>query len=84
HNADMLQCPLLLFIGGAYEGSVFHESHSDFIAVLEKLKKPYKYETIPNGGHNFVLYRDSLPAKLAWKSQMAFLKANYPPLKTGK
>ncbi|MBQ9366308.1 MAG: prolyl oligopeptidase family serine peptidase [Victivallales bacterium] len=84
HNADMLQCPLLLFIGGAYEGSVFHESHSDFTAVLDKLKKPYKYETIPNGGHNFVLYRDSLPAKLAWKSQMAFLEANYPPLKTGK
>ncbi len=84
HNAEMIQCPLLLFIGGAYQGSVFHQSHDDFILVLEKLHKKYKYETIPNGGHNFVLYRDSLPARLAWKSQMAFLEAHYPPLKSGK
>ena len=84
HNAEMIQCPLLLFIGGAYQGSVFHQSHEDLLLVLDKLHKKYKYETIQNGGHNFVLYRDSLPAQLAWKSQMAFLEVHYPPLKSGK
>ncbi|MBQ6473197.1 MAG: prolyl oligopeptidase family serine peptidase [Victivallales bacterium] len=78
-NADMLQCPLLLFIGGAYEGSVFHRSHDDLCLALRRLGKAFHYEVVPRGGHNFVLYTDSQPAKRALAQQTEFLKRHYPP-----
>ncbi len=79
-NANMLQCPMLLFMGGAYEGSVFHLSHDDFRKVLDKLGKSYVYDLIPNGVHNTVLYTESEPARYALKKQQAFLKRHFPPL----
>ncbi len=78
-NAGLLRCPLLLFIGGAYEGSVFHQSHQDFTAALDRLGHPYRYEVIPEGGHNFILYDDEKPARTALKAQLAFLAKHYPP-----
>jgi len=80
-HADMLEAPLLLFIGGTYEGSVFHLSHQDFIAELKRLGKDYQYEIMEGGGHNFVLYEESEPAKKALKMQMEFLKKHYPASK---
>ena len=80
-NAAMLKSPLLLFMGGAYSGSVFHKSHDDFTAELDRLGKKYKYHLIPNGDHNFVLRTDSRPAKIALQLQTAFLNTNFPPLK---
>lgn len=79
HNADMLECNMLLFMGADYKGSVFHESHDDFCAVLDKLKKKYRYVLIPDGDHNAVLRTESQPAKYAWKVQTEFLAENYPP-----
>jgi hypothetical protein len=81
HHADLIHCPLLLFIGGAYAGSVFHRSHQDFIANLRKYHKPYIYDVVPGGGHNFVLYYDSTPAKYAYRKHMAFLRKYLPPAK---
>ncbi len=80
-NAAMLKSPLLLFMGGAYSGSVFHKSHDDFTAELDRLGKKYKYHLIPNGDHNFVLRTDSTPAKIALQLQTAFLNTNFPPLR---
>lgn len=80
-NAEHLQCPLLLFMGGAYDGSVFHLSHDDLRARLDLLHKKYQYVLIPNGGHNTVLYPDSKPALFARKLHDAFLNKNYPPAK---
>ena len=85
HNADKLHCPVQMFIGGAYEGSVFHQSHDDLIAQLKKHKKTYTYEVVPGGGHNFVLWFTEKPAKYAYAKHMAFLKKHVPPVKpTGK
>jgi dienelactone hydrolase len=81
HNAEKLHCPLLLFIGGAYEGSVFHQSHEDFIAQLKKYDKPYIYDVVPGGGHNFVLYYEDEPARYAYAKHMEFLAKHLPPVK---
>ena len=80
HNAEKLHCPLLLFIGGAYEGSVFHQSHEDFIAQLKKYDKPYIYDVVPGGGHNFVLYYEDEPARYAYAKHMEFLAKHLPPV----
>ena len=80
-NASMMQSPLLLFMGGAYKGSVFHKSHDDFTAELTRLGKKFQYHLIPNGDHNFVLRTDSRPATLALQIQTAFLTKHFPPFK---
>ena len=80
HHANLIHCPLLLFIGGAYSGSVFHQSHDDFIARLKKYHKQYEYIVVPGGGHNFVLYYDSEAAKTSYGKHMAFLKKHLPPV----
>lgn len=80
HNAWRLQCPLLLFMGDAYDGSVFHLSHADLRRELDKHGKKYVYEPVPDGDHNFVLRIGSEPALYALKKQHAFLNTHYPPL----
>jgi dienelactone hydrolase len=79
HNAERINCPLLLFMGGAYDGSVFHQSHADLIAELRKYGKDFTYDLVPDGGHNFVLYYDSKPATYAYAVHMEFLKTRFPP-----
>ena len=81
HNAEKIHCPLLLFIGGGYEGSVFHQSHEDLVAELKKHRKPHTYDVVPDGGHNFVLYYESEPARYAYAKHMEFLKKHLPPVK---
>ena len=81
HNADRLHCPLLMFIGGAYQGSVFHKSHADLIERLRKNNRPYIYDIVEGGGHNFVLYTDSSQALYAYEQHMAFLRKHWPPMK---
>ncbi len=81
HHAEFVHCPLLLFIGGGYAGSVFHQSHEDFIARLKKYRKQFEYDVVPEGGHNFVLYYDSEPARYAYRKHMAFLKKHLPPVR---
>ena len=81
HNAEKLTAPLLMFIGGAYASSVFHQSHDDLILQLKKLGKSYAYHVMPDAGHNFVLYTTSKPALDALKIQTDFLAKHYPPVK---
>ncbi len=81
HHAERITGPLLMLIGGAYEGSVFHLSHQDFITQLKKFNKQYVYDVVPDGGHNFVLYYDSEPARYAYKKHMRFLHQHLPPAK---
>ncbi len=78
HNAVQLQAPLLLFMGGGYEGSVFHLSHADLTDELQRLKKSFHYLLVPNGDHNFVL-RDGPPARFALRRQQEFLNRTFPP-----
>jgi len=78
HNADKLEAHLLLFMGGAYDGSVFHQSHADLIKKLQESGKKFHYELVPNGDHNFVL-RDGAPARHALKIQQKFFAEYYPP-----
>lgn len=73
-----MAAPLLLFMGGDYEGSVFHLSHADFCQRLRVLGKTFRYEVIPRGDHNFVL-RDGEPARIALRHQIEFLQQYYPP-----
>jgi dipeptidyl aminopeptidase/acylaminoacyl peptidase len=80
HHADRINCPLLMFIGGAYEGSVFHLSHEDLIAQLEKYNNPYTYDVVPDGGHNFVLDYGSEAATYAYRKHMEFLRKHLPPV----
>lgn len=77
HNVDKIQARLLLFMGGAYGGSVFHQSHADLIEKLQKSGKQFHYELVPDGDHNFVL-RDGPPAKHALKIQQKFFAEFYP------
>lgn len=84
HNAERLKAPLLMFLGGAYNGSAYHYAHKDFVKQLRKYKKKFRLEIIPGGGHNFVLYFDRQPAKVAYKMQMAWLKRYHPPVSVGK
>ncbi|MBR0460246.1 MAG: prolyl oligopeptidase family serine peptidase [Victivallales bacterium] len=80
-NADLLQCPMLLFMGETYDGSVFHLSHEDLVAELKRLGKPYEYVLIPNGHHNTILYWESEAAQWARRRQDAFLAKHFPPKK---
>jgi dienelactone hydrolase len=80
HHADRLKAPVLLFMGGAYNGSVFHQSHDDLVARLQAAKKEFTYEIIPGGGHNFLLYPTEEPAQLAFKLQDEWLKRYLPPV----
>ena len=79
HNVGKVQAPMLLFIGGAYNGSVFHESHADLAKELRRLKKDFVYDIVPGGGHNFVLYCSSDPAQYAYKVQTEWLTKHHPP-----
>lgn len=79
HNARLLQCPLLLFMGGAYDGSVFHLSHDDLRRELDRLEKKYSYVLVPDGDHNFVLREGSTPALFALQKQHDFLQRHFPP-----
>lgn len=81
HNAWRLQCPLLLFMGDAYDGSVFHLSHDDLRQELDKHGKSYIYDLVPGGDHNFVLRIGSEPALYALEKQHAFLEKHFPPWK---
>lgn len=81
HNAQKLKAKLLFFIGGGYEGSVFHLSHDDLFQQLKKYNIPYTYKVMPNAGHNFVLYIDSEPARKALDIQNDFLDKHFPPFK---
>jgi len=78
HNVDKIQARLLLFMGGGYDGSVFHQSHDDLTAKLRQANKQFDYQIIPNGDHNFVL-RDGPPARQALKIQERFFAEYYPP-----
>lgn len=78
HRAEGLEAPLLLFIGGGYEGSVFHQSHEDLITRLKELKKPYEYVIEPEAGHNFVLYTESEAARDAQKKRLDFIQRHLP------
>ena len=80
HHAELINCPLLLFMGGDYAGSVFHLSHDDLLARLRRHGKTYDDDVVPGGGHNFVLYYESAPAKYAFPRHMAFLKKHLPPV----
>ncbi len=81
HHADRVKAPLLLMIGGAYNGSVFHESHTDLTKRLASAEKVFRYEIIPGGGHNFVLYPHEQPAQEAFALQDAWLAKYHPPRK---
>ncbi len=79
HHAEQLSSPLLMFIGGAYAGSVFHKSHDDLIVQLKRFEKPYEYHVVPEGGHNFVLYYSSAAARFAYAKHMKFLEKHLAP-----
>jgi len=79
HHADRLKAPVLLFIGGAYNGSVFHESHADLVARLKQFGRPHRYVIVPGGGHNFVLYANEPPARSAFPIQDRWLESYFPP-----
>lgn len=79
HHASRIQAPLLLLIGGAYNGSVFHQSHDDLVAALTAHKKTFRYVIVPGGGHNFVLDYRSDEARFAYGLQEAWLRQYFPP-----
>jgi dienelactone hydrolase len=79
HHADQLKAPVLLFIGGAYNGSVFHQSHADLVARLKQLGRTHRYVIVPGGGHNFVLYANEPPARAAFPIQDQWLETYFPP-----
>ncbi len=79
HHADHLQAPVLLFIGGAYSGSVFHQSHEDLVARLKQLGRRCRYVVVPGGDHNFVLYANDPPARAAFPIQDKWLETYFPP-----
>ncbi len=81
HQAEGIRGALLLFTGGAYNGSAYHYSHRQLVQKLRKLKKTFRYEIIPGGGHNFVLYPMQEPARIAAKIQDEWLERYFPPLK---
>ena len=79
HRTDSLKAPVLLFIGGAYNGSVFHQSHADLVARLKQLGRTYRYIIVPGGGHNFVLDVNEQPARTAFPIQDKWLETYLPP-----
>jgi len=78
HHAEQINSPLLLFLGGAYAGSVFHLSHADFVAELRRYNKDFELDEVADGGHNFVLYYNSAPARYAFAKHMQFLNTHLP------
>jgi dipeptidyl aminopeptidase/acylaminoacyl peptidase len=78
HHADRVQAPVLLFIG-EYDGQGYHDSHEDLVARLQRHMKIVKYEVVKEGGHNFVLYYDTEPARYAYRIQMQWLRKYLPP-----
>lgn len=84
HNAERLHCPILFFIGGAYRGSVFHQSHQDLMTQLDRHGTPYTYDVVEGGGHNFILYLHSEQARYATRKHMVFLEKHWPPAKRGE
>lgn len=78
HHADRLRCPVQIFIG-QLDASGYHTSHEHFVGELKRHKREYDYHVIPEGGHNFVLYRDQPPARAAWALQVDFMKRHFPP-----
>ncbi|MBT3375651.1 MAG: hypothetical protein HN742_15520 [Lentisphaerae bacterium] len=84
HHADLLRCPLLLFIGGGYKGSVFHLSHEDLVARLTALERDVTYDVVPDGHHTFVLAYDSPAARYAFERHTRFLHRHFPPSPQGR
>jgi dienelactone hydrolase len=79
HQAAGVKCPLQMFIGMTYDGSVFHQSYTDFFVELKRLKVDYTFTPIVGGGHNFILYTEDEQAKQAMKIQKEFLDKHFPP-----
>lgn len=79
NQADKVRCPLFMFIGQGYDGSLFHQCHQELTEKLTAMKKPYYYLPIPDGGHNFVLDTGMAPAKTAFRIQWKFMMQHYPP-----
>jgi len=79
HHTDCLKAPVLLFIGGAYNGSVFHQSHADLVERLKQRGRTYRYVIVPGGGHNFVLNSNDQPARTAFPIQDKWLETYFPP-----
>ena len=79
---NAIGCPLLLFIGKDYDGSIFHQCHQELVGKLIALKKNCEYIPIPGGGHNFVLDTTDAPAQAAFEIQWKFLQKHFPPAKT--
>ena len=77
HHVEQIRAPLLLFMGGGYDGSVFHLSHDDLCKKLAAHNKQYRYVLVPGGDHNFVL-RDNASARHALSIQQQFLQEHYP------
>ena len=84
HNARGISAPVLLFTGGAYSDSAYHASHEDLTARLEEHGAQYEYHVMPRGGHNFMLYYSSLPARAAHKKMLAWLQRHHPPVKPAR
>jgi len=79
HHAERLRAPVLLFMGGSYNGSVFHQSHKELVAALERHDKVYHYDIVPGGDHNFKVYFRSGPALYALALQDRWLNHYHPP-----
>jgi dienelactone hydrolase len=79
HHADLVTAPMLIFIGER-DGAGYHSSHQALAAALKKHGKPYRYVEVPDGAHNFVLYEDREPAKVAAKIQTEWLSKHFPPV----
>jgi len=78
HHVDRLKCPVQIFIG-QLDGAGYHTCHDYLAAQLKAHSVPHEYHVIPNGSHNFALYRDEAPAKSAWKLQLPFMLQYFPP-----
>lgn len=78
HHVDRLSAPILLFVG-ALDGPAYRTCHDELAARLKQAGKTVHYEVVPDGGHNFVLYYESKPARYAYKIQMQWLKRYQPP-----
>jgi dienelactone hydrolase len=79
HQAAGIKCPLQMFIGMNYDGSVFHKSYDDLFVELKRLKANYTFTPVEGGSHNFILYTEDEPAKRAIKIQKEFLDKHFPP-----
>lgn len=80
HHADRVTAPVLLFIG-EMDGPAYHDCHDDLAAALRRHGKTVKHVTVKGGGHNFVLYYNSEPARYAYRIQQEWLHRYLPPAK---